>query len=258
MPNRLIKESICSSDTIDKLTWFEEVVFERLIVNCDDYGRFDGRVAIIKSRLFPLKANLTEKTLMEAINKLATVGLVILYEYEDKPYLQLTTWEKHQQVRAKKSKYPASDNTCKQMISDDNKCPRNPIQSNPNPNPIQSKDKTELELAVDDFIKMRKSIKKPLTERALGMLMNKLDELSAGVTAKERYKVECLNQAILHNWQTVYPLDEFIDDAGDTSDLDRIEENYRAYLDENRNLPFSERLTMNEFFEKWVKENAAK
>lgn len=258
MPNRLIKESICYSDTIDKLTWFEEVVFERLIVNCDDYGRFDGRVAIIKSRLFPLKANLTEKTLMEAINKLATVGLVILYEYEDKPYLQLTTWEKHQQVRAKKSKYPAYDNTCKQMISDDNKCPRNPIQSNPNPNPnpIQSKEKTELELAIDDFVKMRKAIKKPLTERALNMLLKRLDELSSGVKAKERYKIECLNQSIIHNWQTVYPLNDFVDDREDTSDLDRMEEEYRAYLDENKDLPFSERLTMSEFYEKRVNGHA--
>lgn len=129
MPNRIIKESICTSDTVDKLTWFEEVVFFRLIVNCDDYGRFDGRPSVIRSRLFPLKANVTDKSVMESINKLSTVGLVILYEYEDKPYLQLATWDKHQQVRAKRSKYPVYDSTCNQMKSDDCICPRNPIQS---------------------------------------------------------------------------------------------------------------------------------
>ena len=37
MPNRILKESICRSDTIDHLTWFEEVLFYRLIVSCDDY-----------------------------------------------------------------------------------------------------------------------------------------------------------------------------------------------------------------------------
>ena len=36
MPNRIIRESICTSDSIDKLSWFEEVLFYRLIVNCDD------------------------------------------------------------------------------------------------------------------------------------------------------------------------------------------------------------------------------
>lgn len=55
MPNRLLRESICRSESIDALSWFEEVLFYRLIVNCDDYGRFDGRPAIIKGSLFPLK-----------------------------------------------------------------------------------------------------------------------------------------------------------------------------------------------------------
>ena len=36
MPNRIIRESICTSDSVDKLSWFEEVLFYRLIVNCDD------------------------------------------------------------------------------------------------------------------------------------------------------------------------------------------------------------------------------
>ena len=58
--NRIIKESICASDTIDQLTYFEEVFFYRLIVNCDDYGRFDARLPILKARLFPLKS-VTEK-----------------------------------------------------------------------------------------------------------------------------------------------------------------------------------------------------
>lgn len=52
MPNRILKESVCTSDTIAKLTWFEEVLFYRLIVNCDDYGRFDGRPQIVKTDCF--------------------------------------------------------------------------------------------------------------------------------------------------------------------------------------------------------------
>jgi len=139
MPNRIIKESICTSDTIDQLTWFEEVFFYRLIVNCDDYGRFDARLPILKARLFPLKS-VTEKQISDALYKLSTVGIVTMYEYDGRPYLQLVTWDKHQQIRAKKSKYPAPDEICNQMISNDIKCSRNPIQSesNPNPNPNPS------------------------------------------------------------------------------------------------------------------------
>lgn len=125
MPNRILKESICTSDNIDTLTWFEEVLFYRLMVNCDDYGRFDGRAAIIKNRLFPLKENLTIKAVSAAINALASAGLVSLYEFEGKPYLYLPTWNEHQNVRAKKSKFPSpedgvntSEIICKQMYAD--------------------------------------------------------------------------------------------------------------------------------------------
>ena len=112
MPNRIIKESICSSEEIDNLKWFEEVVFYRLIVNCDDFGRFDGRPSIIKSRLFPLKDNVTVKAIADALNTLVSIGLVRLYEYESRPYLYLPTWEKHQRLRNSKEKYPAPDEAC--------------------------------------------------------------------------------------------------------------------------------------------------
>ncbi len=124
MPNRIIKESVCTSESIDQLSWFEEVLFYRMIVNCDDYGRFDGRPAVIKSRLFPLKDNITAKSIDAAINKLVSAELVVLYVFEGKPYLHLPSWDKHQQIRAKRSKYPAPadaitsfDSTCNQMLS---------------------------------------------------------------------------------------------------------------------------------------------
>lgn len=138
MPNRILKESICTSDSIDSLGWFEEVLFYRLIVNCDDFGRFDGRTAVIKNRLFPLKDNLTLKNVEQAINKLARAGLVTLYESDGKPFLFLPTWNEHQTIRAKRSRYPEPENICKQMQADESICPRNPIQSNPNPNPNPS------------------------------------------------------------------------------------------------------------------------
>lgn len=105
MPNRILKESICRSEEINQLSYFEEVLFYRLIVNCDDYGRFDGRVKIIKCTCFPLKT-ITEKEIEIALLKLAAVGLVTLYQVDDRRYLQLVTWEDHQRVRTKKSKYP--------------------------------------------------------------------------------------------------------------------------------------------------------
>ena len=147
MPNRILKDSICTSDNVDDLTAFQETFFYRLIVNCDDYGRMDARAKILAARLFPLKS-LKEEQVKDALRALAAADLILIYEVDGRPYLQMKTWERHQQVRAAKSKYPSPDegickqmeadgSNCKQMISDDSKCPRNPIQSesesNPNP-----------------------------------------------------------------------------------------------------------------------------
>lgn len=142
MPNRILKESICASDSIDQLSWFEECVFYRLMVNCDDYGRFDGRVTIIKNRLFPLKEGLKPKIVEQALRKLAAVGLVVLYESDGKPFLYLPTWEKYQTIRNKQSKYP-DPNGCKQLKSIEINC--NQLQANVSviqSNTIQSESNT--------------------------------------------------------------------------------------------------------------------
>lgn len=132
IPNRILKDSIRTSDTIDELTWFEEVFFYRLIVTCDDYGRFDARPKILKAELFPLKDGVTLKQIVDALNKLSTVGLVQVYEYDQKPYLQLTTWARHQQIRNQKSKYPEppakSDFNCNQLLSNAPVIQSNPIR----------------------------------------------------------------------------------------------------------------------------------
>lgn len=133
MPNRILKESICTSDKIEQLSAFAEIFFYRLIVNADDHGRMDGRAAVLRSRLFPLK-DVRNAQIEEALRELSSVELVSTYIVDGKPFVRLIAWDRHQQIRAKKSKYPAPDNSCNQMISDDCKCPRNPIQSKSNPN----------------------------------------------------------------------------------------------------------------------------
>lgn len=117
MPDRIIRESICTSDTLNELTDFEERFWHRLIVNCDDFGRYDARPEILKGRLFPLMSGRTNKDMTDALHKLASVGLVELYEVDGKPFLHVATWEKYQRIRAKKSKFPTPVNACCQMPS---------------------------------------------------------------------------------------------------------------------------------------------
>ena len=112
MPNRILKESIKYSEKIDKLTWFEEVVFYRLLVSADDYGCMDGRPVLLKNELFPLKETVTKKAIEDAISRLASVGLLCRYTVSGKPYLALPSWERHQRIRNKHRKYPEPPAEC--------------------------------------------------------------------------------------------------------------------------------------------------
>lgn len=107
MPNRILKESITTSESIDSLSEKAEVFFYRLMVKCDDYGRFDARPSVLRASCYPLRLRtVTEARVAAWLQELVAAGLVWLYEVEGHPYLQVTKWEHHQQVRAKHSKFP--------------------------------------------------------------------------------------------------------------------------------------------------------
>ena len=56
--------------------------------------------------------------------------------------------------------------------------------------------------AIKDFIKMRSTIKKPLTDRALKGILNKLDNF----TNNDLDKIEILENSIMNCWQGVFEL----------------------------------------------------
>lgn len=63
----------------------------------------------------------------------------------------------------------------------------------------------DLQQALVEFVKMRKLIKKPLTDRALRLILSKLDTLASNDGAK----IGILNQSIVNNWQGVFPLKDY-------------------------------------------------
>ena len=56
--------------------------------------------------------------------------------------------------------------------------------------------------AIKSFIDMRKTLKKPMTEKALQMMLTKLD----GLASSKKDKIDIINQSVLNSWQSVYPL----------------------------------------------------
>lgn len=60
----------------------------------------------------------------------------------------------------------------------------------------------EVRTALYEFIKMRKAIKKPLTDHALDLIIAKLDRLSKN----DAERIAILNNSIANNWSGVYEL----------------------------------------------------
>ena len=106
MPNRIIKESAFTSDKIAELSDFEFRLWVGLITQADDAGRGDARPAIIKGRVFALRAEVTPSDIEDALIRLAELECISYYRVGGKPYYSFPKWAEHQRVRDVKPKYP--------------------------------------------------------------------------------------------------------------------------------------------------------
>lgn len=65
-------------------------------------------------------------------------------------------------------------------------------------------DVPELNQAILSFLEFRKSIKKPMTDRAVELLFKKLNDMTMDIDEQ----IEIINQSIVNGWQGVFPLKE--------------------------------------------------
>lgn len=117
MPNRIVRETILTSDRVETLDAGAEVFYRRLLSKVDDYGRFDARPAILRASLYPLRLDrVREADCTRWMAACQMAGLLVLYTHADKPYLEVanTGW----QARSP-SKFPdpseAAANICAQV-----------------------------------------------------------------------------------------------------------------------------------------------
>ncbi len=126
MPNRILRPGINDSRAVCSLSDSAEILYRRLMVIVDDYGRFEADPVVLRSHLF---ARLLDRWPVErvsaALMECATtdykkgIPLVTLYEDEEKMYLQINNFG---QPTRSKSRCPAptlhaSARNCLQMIS---------------------------------------------------------------------------------------------------------------------------------------------
>jgi hypothetical protein len=162
MPNRIIKESIWTSESLSRCSLQAQGFFLRLLPLPDDHGCFDARPAILKGRLFPLVPKVTTKQISGWLKELAEVDIIRLWVASNGvEYGFLPKWSEHQRIRSlhgRKTPEPPKkiveqnqeDVNCRQLTANDR------LNLNLNPNLNLNKEnmsrRTSTPQTLEDFI----------------------------------------------------------------------------------------------------------
>lgn len=106
MPNRIIKETIRTSKTVNSLSDFQFRVWLYLITYVDDYGCGSADPELLKGFVFPRRKGVTEAQIKDALKSLANIGMIVLYENDGESYFYFPKWGDHQRIQSKVRKYP--------------------------------------------------------------------------------------------------------------------------------------------------------
>ncbi len=107
MPNRILKESIRTSRSVNAMSDFQFRVWTYLITYVDDYGRGSADPELLKGFLFPRRRTVSEEDIARVLAELADMGRLLLYEVDGEAYLCFPHWGDHQRIQQKRSKFPA-------------------------------------------------------------------------------------------------------------------------------------------------------
>lgn len=204
MPTRYLKPEIRDSETLDSLSPLAEVLFYRLLVSVDDFGRIDARSSYIKSVCFPVRDTFTAKDAEKYLQELNEKNVITLYEIDSRRYLQMSKWANI--PRSKESKCPQMLNTCIQVYTDVLPLHTNlPVTVTVTETVTVSEKSLTLpdwlpETLIRDFKSHRVKLKKPMTDHAISLLIVELEKLK-----NEGFDpIECLNTAMVSGWLKPY------------------------------------------------------
>jgi hypothetical protein len=205
MPTRYLKPGIRDSETIDSLSPLAETLFYRLLVTVDDFGRYDGRPAMIKAACFPIK-DINPTKCAALLDELHSSGLVYVYTVDGKPFVQMRKWDNI--PRAKESKYPEHSDDCTHLHTSAN-IPRTDVPLTETETKTQTEKKPAQDCAPlpdgldvnawQKWTDFRKAIKKPMKEPSIPAAMQALAKHGLNQMA-------VVDQSIANGWQGLFAL----------------------------------------------------
>jgi len=214
MPNRYLRESFKESEAVNAVGFQAEVLWIRLVVTVDDFGRCEANPKLLRPKLFPLRLEqVREAELSRWIAECEKAGLLRLYTVDGKQYLQLEKWEQGRAISSKYPPPPTYGNICEQTHADANKClPPLPI---PTPTPVTTTIPTPTtewqalpaELANDEFKTKWEEYCAYRRERKLSRLgahsiTEKWKELAA---MGSPVAIEAIRHSIANGWTGIFP-----------------------------------------------------
>ena len=127
MPQRFLRPGITNSDAWNSISFPAQSMYIRILTLVDDYGRYDGRIAILHAHCFALRSDITPQDSAAFVREMQESGLISLYSVDGKPFLQLSKWEERARGA---SKYPSPDEG-EELDTQDSAAERSGTQPNP-------------------------------------------------------------------------------------------------------------------------------
>lgn len=164
----------------------------------------------VASSVLGLRSGLNASALKRARNKLATDGFIdwkprggnqsAQYHIKSLVVQNRHEFEPQYEPQYEPQCEPQSEPINKHKLKPKQK----PKQNNPPISPAVHFDNVELENAFQEFLTMRKNIKKPIsTQQAITRMINRIEKLSGG---DDDLAIKIINQSTDHCWQDVYAL----------------------------------------------------
>lgn len=198
---RMVKKEIAKSRKIAALKNEKaRSLYFMIYPHVDVEGRHSADPYDIKAECVPL-FNWNISSISRALEDLHEGGLIVLYKVDNKAYLEIVRFKDFQRIDINKeavSKIPAPEHaSTPHSIIHKEKIIK--VMHN-----ARVKEKGEkFEASWLGFLEMRVKIRRPTTDNAENLILDKLEKLAHNDTEKQ---INILNQSIMNSWQGVFPL----------------------------------------------------
>lgn len=224
---RMLKKIISKSRRLAELkSDSARLLYTWLLAHLDIEGRFSADPYVIKGIVFPRIKSITPAKISNWLNDIERKGLIIVYQVDSDIYLQYRKFKEYQSLRPDrepKSKIPSPQGEQHVDLIGNISTPGLTPGVTPGPTPAEDKiskdninkekykkekknfypDWLDLDLWLD-FIKYRKTIKAPLTDRAEKILFTELEKL---INTKQGTQQGIIEQTIASGkWKGFYPV----------------------------------------------------